>query len=126
MDIALDANGDIPKIATHVDGPRLVRQRIENRLNTHQGEWILDSREGLPYLEWAQTRPAPLEAIADAVRFELETTPGVAGLRTFDVSFSNRTVRVDATVVLESEEDVPLAIDVAPSATSITRVRIAR
>jgi len=124
MDIALNAGGDIPREPYHATGIKLVRQRIENRLLTHRGEWILDSRQGIPYVEWFQTRPIPLDAISDAIRFEIETTPGVTSIVNFDARATGRTVLIDATVVT-LDGTMTIQTETDPSQSRITRVRIA-
>lgn len=76
-DIKLDASGDITIPTTAVTGVKLVIQRCKIVLNRWRGDWIIDSRVGIPYLGWLDDAvPNPIE-IEDFLRAELEAVQGV-------------------------------------------------
>ena len=106
IDLALDADGDLPLVARHITGIPLVLQRIRRRLLVYAGEWVLDVTQGIPYLAWRQTKPAPLDAIAARVRVELEQTPGVVRIDSCAVTLvtSTRTVRITARGVVQDPD----------------------
>ena len=106
IDLALDETGDLPLVPRHITGIPLVLQRIRRRLRVFAGEWVLDTSQGLPYLAWRQTKPAPIEAIAARIRVELEQTPGVVRIDTCAASLdvATRTVRVDARGVVQDPD----------------------
>jgi len=110
FDVKLDENGDIYAQTRYVDGTELVVQRIENRLLTHRGEYILDTRVGLPYQTWLAQKPVPLEEIADAVRFEIETTPGVEAIESFEADLDGRTVEITGRVRTSDGQSIDVAI----------------
>lgn len=106
IDLALDASGDLPLVARHITGIPLVLQRIRRRLLVYAGEWVLDTTQGIPYLAWRQTKPAPLDAIAARIRVELEQTPGVVRIDSCAASLTvaTRTVRVVARGVVQDPD----------------------
>lgn len=108
IDLALDETGDLPLVPRHITGIPLVLQRIRRRLLVFAGEWVLDTSQGLPYLAWRQTKPAPLDAIAARIRTELEQTPGVVRVDTCAAALdaTTRLVRVSARGVVQ-DPDAP-------------------
>lgn len=106
IDLQLDADGDLPLVPRHITGIPLVLQRIRRRLRVFAGEWVLDTSQGLPYLAWRQTKPAPLDAIAARVRVELETTPGVVRIDscTATLAITTRAVRIAARGVVQDPD----------------------
>jgi hypothetical protein len=111
IDLALDADGDLPLVPRHITGIPLVLQRIRRRLRVFAGEWVLNTSQGLPYLAWRQTKPAPTEAIAARIRVELEQTPGVVRIDSCAASLdvATRTVRISARGVVEDPDTGELA-----------------
>lgn len=106
IDLALDEAGDLPLVPRHITGIPLVLQRIRRRLLVFAGEWVLDVTQGLPYLAWRQTKPAPLDAIAARIRVELEQTPGVVRIDACAASLdvATRTVRISARGVVQDPD----------------------
>lgn len=106
IDLQLDADGDLPLVPRHITGLPLVLQRIRRRLRVFAGEWVLDTSQGLPYLAWRQTKPAPVEAIAARIRVELEQTPGVVRIDTCAAALdvTTRTVRITARGVVQDPD----------------------
>lgn len=107
IDLQLDETGDLPLVPRHITGIPLVLQRIRRRLLVFEGEWVLDVTQGLPYLAWRQTKPAPLDAIAARIRTELEQTPGVVRVDTCAAALdaATRRVRITARGVVQDPDD---------------------
>ena len=106
IDLELGPDGDLPLVPRHITGIPLVLQRIRRRLLVFAGEWVLDTTQGLPYLAWRQTKPAPVEAIAARIRVELEQTPGVVRIDTCAAALevATRTVRITARGVVQDPD----------------------
>lgn len=112
-DVALTDDGDIYPQTRYVEGIELVLQRIRIRLNTHLGEYLLDTREGMPYRRWLQTKPAPVNQVRDYVRREIEDTPGVRRVRNLEASLEGREIRIEADIDFdESDPTVSTEIQV--------------
>lgn len=115
FDVLLDENGDLPRSARIVDDARITMQRIRIRLRLFLGDWLLNKDEGLPYVQWAQMKPAPVRTIGARVRSEIETTPGVLRVERFEATFTpaDRRLLITCRVILPGE-----AVDVAITAPS--------
>lgn len=72
---------DLPTTGGPVSGARLVAQRIRIRLARHRGEVLTDRNAGLPWIEWAETMPAPVRLITARIVDEIASTRGVASVR---------------------------------------------
>lgn len=130
-DLALDENGDLELPARLVAGEDLVIQRLRVRLNTHLGEWPLDTARGLDYAGWTGRLPVPLTEIELALTEAIGTTPGVArisGARaTFDAA--SRTVTYRADILLGDADDGvrpvrPLSLRVFVTGAGASRILI--
>ena len=100
-DVQLDNNGDIPIRTAYITGPDLVRQRIKIRLNTWRGEWFLDQRLGLPFLEWKQQKPPDVNVIRALIQREIRTTPGVVGVANLEVSLVQGRIEITGRIAVE-------------------------
>jgi len=107
IDVLL-VDGDLPAYTRHAQGPAVTLQRIELRLYTFLGEWILDQAAGLPYLEWIAQKPPQVDQIADVLRAEVETTPGVISVDSWAASWSRTTRRfaILAEITIEELDEV--------------------
>ena len=103
-DILLDANGDLPKVTTHTRGWLAVVQRVQFRLSTFQGEWILDTAAGLPYLQWRSQKKPNLGEIGAKVQRDVLATPGVLRLVSFSGEFFPAEQRIQFDIALEVED----------------------
>jgi delta 1-pyrroline-5-carboxylate dehydrogenase len=103
-DILLDANGDLPKVTTHVRGWLVVVQRVNFRLATFEGEWILDTAAGLPYLTWRAQKSPNLGEIGAKIQRDILATPGVIRLVSFAGEFILDEQRVRFDIELEVED----------------------
>ncbi len=109
-------DGDLPAVTQHITGNDLTVQRLEIRLATFLGEWLLDTTEGLRYLEWLQQTPPRVDEIGADLRREVETTPGVVRvdnwLGSFDVVSQTLTFTADVVV----DDGTVLSLVVVPPA----------
>lgn len=103
-DILLDEDGDLPKITRHTRGWQAVAQRVRFRLSTFQGEWLLDTAVGLPYLRWRGQKIVNLGEIGAVIQAEVLATPGVIRLVSFEGQFFAEQQRVKFTMSLEVED----------------------
>lgn len=104
IDALLADDGDLPAFTRLGSGIEVVRQRIQIRLGTFLGEWLLDKRAGLPILDWLQQKPPRVDAIGARIRREIETTPGVARVATFAGSLDGTSLTYSGTVVYDRGE----------------------
>jgi len=103
-DVQLAENGDLPKYTYHTSGNAEVVQKISIRLNTFRGEWILDDSEGLPFLEWLQTKDPPEADIENRIRAEINAVEGVETIRELDVDIPSAdpfVIEVEANITTE-------------------------
>jgi hypothetical protein len=103
-DILLDENGDLPKVTTHTRGWLVVVQRVQFRLSTFEGEWILDTAEGLPFLTWRSQKVPNLGEIGAKVQRDILATPGVIRLVNFAGEFILEQQRIRFDIELEVED----------------------
>jgi hypothetical protein len=100
MDIALDtATGDIRLVDGDLlllDGADAVAQRLAIGLQTYQGEWFLDDRVGVPYLQRILVKNPNVSDVSDVLRRAILATPGVVSLDRFDLALggASRTARL--------------------------------
>lgn len=94
--------GDLAFPPYIVRGPDAVVQKIRQRFKFFKGEWFLDQRLGVPYLQSIFIK-APNQIFIDAVFSSvLLGTPGVASIASFSSSLDrlSRTLTVDFQVTL--------------------------
>ena len=105
FDVQLE-DGDLPKRTTHIRGPDQIAQRLQIRLNTWRGEWFADTRRGLPWMEWKQSKPPDTDAIEAQLRAQIRRTPGVLRVSDLSVDFSDGQVSASGTIQIEDQERV--------------------
>jgi len=66
-----------------------VRQRVETRLRTYQGEWFLDITLGVPYYQEVFEKNIPLSQIEAVFKDAIINTPGVTELVEFELDYTN-------------------------------------
>ena len=86
------------------EGRRAVAQRLSIKFGTFEGEWYLDESAGLPYQEQVLVRNPNLSVIGALFRREILGTPGVTGLRSFDLDFDSANRRLSLDFVAETDE----------------------
>lgn len=114
-DILLDSDGDLPAVTQHSKGWLNVVQRVQQRLSTFEGEWILDTAEGLPYLRWRALKSPNIQEIGSFVQREVLATPGVIRLVSFFGRFLPEQQRIVFDIAIEVED-----VDDASVTTGVT------
>ncbi len=121
-DILLESDLDLPESSQHVTGVEIVAQRVHLRLITSEGEWILDRFQGLPYIDWVTNKLSTRRAqiIAQRIRAEILTTPGVVALEDYTTEFerSSSTFKLSGTVYVD--EGLAFTFTTSPGATAVT------
>ncbi len=98
-DFARDlATGDLAKPFRLVRGVDAVIQRLCIRLAFMRGEWFLDVREGVPYLQSVFVKNPDLPLIEALFRRVARTTPGVTRVVSYEAALDSRTRRYRATM----------------------------
>ena len=127
MDIQLDENGDISIPTRPCTGEDLIIQKVRIRSETFFGEWILDSRKGVPWLAWLDETPPPLEQIEDFLKVEYEEIDGV---RRADVTATESedllTIHVDARIYLDQGDSPTYQLTATLAADEPTVFRVIR
>lgn len=96
MDFKIDtATGDID-LSTNdlvlLDHIEAVAQHLRIRLRFFLGEWFLDQRVGIPYVEKILGKVGRRENVVRAIfRKVILTTPGVEALRSLDLTYTGET-----------------------------------
>ena len=92
-DIELDAAGNL----VFVTEGEAISQHVRQRVSFYRGEWFLDPMVGVDWIGRVLGRSPTEAAIMEAmVKATILKTPGVTGLREFDISYdrANRGARV--------------------------------
>lgn len=110
-DLALNPDGTLAFPLRILDGPELVVQRVRIRLNTFRGEWLLNERAGIPWIEWI-SEPPGLTVIQALLLERIASTRGVARVEEFAVTQApgSETYTITGNLVLETE-DPAIAIE---------------
>lgn len=99
-DLALDASGDL-KVSggdlSFVDDTAAIIQSVSNRLQFWQGEWFLDTRQGMPYAGSIFVRNANLALIKSIYRRAIESSPGISSVTRVDVVLDGSTRKLTVT-----------------------------
>jgi len=116
VDLAIDSTtGDLAYPSRLIDGADATRQRIQIRLGTFLGEYILDTSQGLPYAAWAQMKPAQPATISARIRAEVAGTPGVQAVTEWSYTYdaAARSLTITGYVRIEGETTVqPIRVEV--------------
>lgn len=76
-------NGTIRLTATLLEA---VAQELWIRFRFFRGEWFLDDRTGLPYMQSILGKKTPIGIISQIFKNVITTCPGVASLTTFNLT----------------------------------------
>lgn len=127
-DVLLTPDGDIYRSTRLATGIDLVKQRLQIRLNTFRGEWILDFAQGIPYFEIGETLPFAVGEVRDLFIREISTTEGVASLSSVSATYDNptQTFRLTANVAIEVPGTDPVTgqLDITLPNRDAARVKI--
>lgn len=104
-DVLLTDAWDLPIPGRHRTGPEVVAQRVEVRLRTMLGDWILDTSEGLPILTWLENKLPDVAIVGATIQAEIASTPGVVRVENMTTTLgADRVIRVSCDAEIESGE----------------------
>ncbi len=93
-DLRLNANLDLDLTDDRlsiVEGADAVAQKVGIRLRFFRGEWLLDTRIGLPYYQEVFVKNPDLTIVNSLFRRAILTTPGITELTSYDLDIDPRT-----------------------------------
>lgn len=89
--IALTVDGDLDfstgNLRVLTDAAECLAQKLRQRYRMLRGEWFLDVRQGVPYLEFILVKNPNIGVVRGVLRKVLETTDGIASIDAFDFSY---------------------------------------
>ena len=88
-------NGDL-SVVTDYDQ---VRQHIQQRLSTFKGEWIFNSDEGVPYMQYVFVDNPDYSVISTILKRTILGTPGVESITNFNMTFDKKSRRLSVTFI---------------------------
>jgi len=103
-DVGLTTDGDWPLQPRLITGLELIGQRIQVALQLHVGEYLLDTREGVPWLDWMQIKPPPLSSISAGIRSTILGVRGVQSISDYQATFTAATETLAITVTVLTDE----------------------
>lgn len=86
-DLATDAGGNL-KLARDAEA---VAQHVKQRLLTHQGEWFLDTRAGVPWFDRVMGQAFDADVAEAMVKDVIARTPGVTEITGLSARFDKAT-----------------------------------
>lgn len=94
-----------------IDGTAAIAQQVTIRLNFFLGEWFLDTRQGMPYIQRVLVKNPRSAAVRAIFRRAIVTTPGIIDVTSLETSVSGtRTLNVSFVAVVDGSDD-PLIYD---------------
>lgn len=118
-DIRLDINGDLfisddgqlQLINTIQDA---TRQRVEISLQLFQGEWYLDTTEGLPYFQTILVKGTPTEVVDSIFRNAIQADEQIQRILSFESTRNNTTYNLRFSAVTNSGEIITVQTAIDP------------
>ena len=101
-DLAIE-NGDLVQLTT-TNMAELVEQRLKKRLGLFQGEWFLDTRQGVPYFQQILVRHPNMTAIQAVLVREILDTDGVLSLISYSQSLNTAPRSLSVSFSVETED----------------------
>lgn len=89
-DLSFDASGQLEQVT----GADAIKQHVQTRLRWFFGEWFLDERIGVPYLQRILGKPANFSLAAAIIRETVLGTPGVERITSFSIGYEDATKRL--------------------------------
>ena len=125
-DIALDeTTGDaawtrgadgLRRLSLTTPGVRAVRQKLYLRLGIGQGEYVLDGRKGMPYLQQIFVKASGRRLAESIFRRAITTCPGVTSLESFRlVVGSDRVARLSYAAKVTGDTSSVVVNDFIPA-----------
>ena len=111
MDLALDDDGDLfvgVEDLKVLDGADAIVQHIQIRLLFFLGDWFLDLRIGIPWLERILGKSRDLAVARRFLRSTVATTPGVSSIDKFVFDYEATTRALDVDMAATSDTGEPL------------------
>lgn len=85
-----------------------VAQGIRNRILFFKGEWFLDTREGVPWIQRILGHSPDLGAVRSILRNVIEGTEGVAGVTSIDLELDHSNRKLAVAFVADLEDGTTL------------------
>ena len=109
-DIRLDTDGDIdvtdftsPRLFSASESLQAIAQHVLIRLRTFQGEWFLDTLEGVPYFQQILGVKGGEAVALGLIRDRILNTPGVTSVTAISVELdSARTMHVSFSAMTDA------------------------
>ncbi len=101
-DIEISADNDL----LLVGGAGRIRQQIKVTLLTWLGEWFLDTRFGVPYLERVLKKNPNFSHIRGIIRGKILAVPGVKSIKSLVLSFDRPTRLLTITYEADTDEGI--------------------
>ena len=101
-DILLNSDHDIDITngqlsLTSAANKNAISQHLKQRLKFYLGEWFLDNRDGVPYIQQI-LKKAPNPVIVDsAFKKAISETPGIISIQEYDIDINNQTRELQLT-----------------------------
>lgn len=109
-DILMGSDGDLPAFTRHVRGVEITEQRIRVRLETHRGDWPLDTRAGISWTRYLGQKPPDLAALAAEIALEVAATPGVSSIEDLSWTQEGEAASIQLYARLATGERVPVSV----------------
>ena len=106
-------NGDIATSGLQfLEGAEATAQAVYHRLRLFLGEYFLNVDRGTPWYQLILGK-APLDAAEIALKRQITTTQGVAGIQDFDLTTDrvNRSLTVTTTIVHTSGQTATVVVE---------------
>ena len=108
MDLLLDsASWDLSLSATDLElvtGVDAIAQHLAQRLKTFLGEWFLDRRIGVPYLQQVLVKNPDPVVLDSALKAEIIDTPGIIELAAFSLTMDGPNRKLQLSFIANSQE----------------------
>lgn len=115
LKLATDWDIDVSAYDTPLttDAEQIV-QRVRQRLQVFRGEWFLDVRAGVPWLQDILVHTPRLNYVEALLKAEIVGTPGIVEITQFSMEYSagNRTLEVAFKARTETGETVAVSVEV--------------
>jgi hypothetical protein len=115
MDLKLDGTGDLDTTGGElslVTGAEAMAQQGKMRLRMLLGEWHLDQRQGMPWLQIIlAVKPFPAEYAISKIRQALLGVPGIVGVRNLSVTPEVSTRQASVSFEAVGNEGLPVAFE---------------
>jgi hypothetical protein len=104
----LDENGDMSfgqglgNMATDAEA---CAQNVRTRLLLSEGEWFLDTTEGMPWLQNILTKPVDYEYAQFLIRERILQTTGINELNSFDAELDHNTRKLTVSASVSTVYD---------------------